>query len=143
VAALALLLAKFLQELAGLVPSVPGLKATGTIAAVLSLLDLALAASLVLMVMLAVYESFVGRIEVLDADRLAWMGKLDLGGLKLKLMGSIVAISAIELLKAFVDVAAIDKADLAWLVAVHLAFVVSAVLLALADYLAARAGAGR
>lgn len=141
VAALALLLVKFLQDLGDLAPRVLALKATGVIAAVLSLLDLTLAASLVLMVILAGYESFVGHIGVAGDDRLAWMGRLDLGGLKLKLMGSVVAISAIELLKAFVDVASTDKADLAWLVAVHLAFVVSTVLLALADYLGSRSGA--
>ncbi len=137
---LAVLLAKFLQDLAELVPRVFAMKATDVLLAVLSLLDITLAANLVLIVVLSGYESFVGRIgSADDVDRLAWMGKLDFSGLKLKLVASIVAISAIDLLKAFMNVAGTDKTDLMWLVITHMAFVTSGVLLALMDYLTARA----
>ena len=63
------------------------------------------------------------------------MGKVDFSGLKLKLIASIVAISGIHLLKSFMNIEAVDKTELAWLVGVHMAFVVSGVLLALMDYL--------
>jgi uncharacterized protein (TIGR00645 family) len=139
---LAVLMAKFLQELGQLVPHVLELTETDVILAILSLLDLSFASSLVLMVILSGYESFVSRIDVArEADRLAWMGKLDFGALKLKLMSSIVAISAIDLLKAFMNVGGTGKTDLLWLVVTHMAFVVSGVLLALMDYLTAKADA--
>jgi uncharacterized protein (TIGR00645 family) len=140
--ALAALVAKFLQELVHLVPNVLALKDTDVILAVLTLLDLSLAGSLVLMVIFSGYESFVSRLDVGDPeDRLAWMGTIDFGGLKLKLIASIVAISGIHLLKSFMNIGSIAKPDLMWLVVTHTTFVVSGVLLALMDYLTARAKA--
>ncbi len=73
-------------------------------------------------------------------DRPAWMGKVDFSGMKLKLIASIVAISAIHLLKAFMEVASFDKTDLMWLVIIHLTFVVSGVLMALMDWITGRIG---
>ena len=62
------------------------------------------------------------------------MTKVNFGGLKQKLMASIVAISAIQVLKAFMNIdTAFDPTKLAWLVGVHLAFVVSAFMLAISD----------
>lgn len=139
---LAMTVVKFLQELARLVPQVLAMKDTDVILAVLTLLDLALASSLVLMVIFSGYENFVARIESASAaQRPAWMGTLDFGGLKLKLIASIVAISGIHLLKAFMNIGSWSKEDLMWLVLTHMAFVVSGVLLALMDYLTARAKA--
>jgi uncharacterized protein (TIGR00645 family) len=75
-------------------------------------------------------------------DRPDWMGKVDYSALKLKVIGSIVAISSIELLKAFIDVASIHEKPEAhhlayesvmWLVVIHLTFVVSGVLFALME----------
>ena len=67
------------------------------------------------------------------------MGKVDFSGLKLKLVASIVAISGIELLKAFVNTSAYSNTDLAWKVGIHGMLVVSGVLLALMDRIAASA----
>jgi uncharacterized protein (TIGR00645 family) len=61
------------------------------------------------------------------------MAKIDFTGLKLKLMSSIVAISAIQLLRAFVNVKNLTTHELAWYVGIHLVFVVSGLLLALTD----------
>ena len=64
----------------------------------------------------------------------AWMTKVDFAGLKQKLLASIVAISAIQVLKAFMNLdAAFDATKLGWLVGVHLVFVVSTLMLALSD----------
>ena len=63
------------------------------------------------------------------------MGTIDFSGLKLKLLASIVAISAIHLLKAFMNVGAMSDRDLMWLVGIHVVFVVSGVFLALSDKL--------
>ncbi|GAB4190479.1 MAG: TIGR00645 family protein [Thalassobaculales bacterium] len=139
IGALVMLLAKFLQELAHFVPNVLAAKDTEVILAVLTLIDLSLAGNLLLMVIFAGYENFVSKIDVADhRDRPDWMGKVDFSGLKIKLVGSIVAISGIHLLKSFMNIAAVDKTELFWLIAVHMTFVVSGLLLALMDYIVER-----
>ena len=109
------------------------------IVGVLALIDLSLMANLVLMVIFAGYESFVSRLDVDgQQERLQWMGQVGFGDLKLKLMASIVAISAIHLLEAFMNVEHLTDRKLAWLVGIHMAFVTSGVLLALMDRTAVR-----
>jgi uncharacterized protein (TIGR00645 family) len=131
-----LLMMKFIQELLHIVPTIFTAKDSEIILAVLTLVDLSLAGNLLLMVIFAGYENFVSKIDTADSeDRPEWMGKVDFSGLKLKLIASIVAISGIHLLKSFMNIEAVDKNELAWLVGVHMAFVVSGVLLALMDYL--------
>lgn len=136
---LAMLLVKFAQELYHLMPRVLEMTETDLILLTLSLLDLTLAASLVLMMIFSGFENFVSRIDTGDDRRPAWMGTLDFSGLKLKLIASIVAISGIDLLKGFMNVGSIAKEDLMWKVITHMAFVLSGVLLALMDYLTERA----
>ncbi len=140
VLALAMLVVKFVQELLHYLPGVLSMKESDLVLAVLALVDLTLAGSLVLMVIFSGYENFVSKIDTADhAERPKWMGTLDFSGLKLKLVASIVAISAIYLLKSFMNVGATNKEDLFWLVVVHMAFVVSGVLLALMDWISEKA----
>ena len=63
----------------------------------------------------------------------------DLSGMKLKLVASIVAISAIHLLRAFMEVETMDDRTLRWKVLIHLVFVISGVLLALMDWISEKA----
>jgi uncharacterized protein (TIGR00645 family) len=80
------------------------------------------------------YENFVSRIDPgVHQDWPEWMTKIDFGGLKLKLMSSIVAISAVQLLKSFMNIGNVSDRDLAWYVGIHLVFVGSGLLLALTD----------
>ncbi|TAM97768.1 MAG: hypothetical protein EPN45_18720, partial [Rhizobiaceae bacterium] len=60
---------------------------------------------------------------------------------KLKLIASIIAISAIHLLRAFMEVESMDKTNLQWMVIIHLTFVASGVLLALMDWITSRSDA--
>jgi TIGR00645 family protein len=110
---------------------------------VLALIDLSLAGNLLLIVIFSGYENFVSKIDTGDdEDRPGWMGTVDFSGLKMKLIASIVAISAIALLRAFMQLAEgkeIPDRHLAWLVGIHITFVVSGVLLALMDLLASKA----
>jgi len=111
---------------------------------VLSLIDLSLAGNLLLIVIFSGYENFVSKIDTGDdEDRPAWMGTVDFSGLKMKLIASIVAISAIALLKAFMRLAEgedVDQQTLIWLVVIHFSFIVSGVLLALMDFIASKTG---
>jgi uncharacterized protein (TIGR00645 family) len=88
--------------------------------------------------MLSGYENFVAKIDAATAgERLSWLMKLDTGSIKVKVLSSIVAISAIDLLKAFFDVQAVADDKLMWLVLIHLTFVLTAILLTLIDRIAA------
>jgi uncharacterized protein (TIGR00645 family) len=139
VLALLMLLVKFVTELWHSLLGVMDLKGTEAILVVLDLIDMSLAGNLLLMVIFAGYENFVSRIDTGDDHRPAWMGQLDFGGLKIKLIGSIVAISAIHLLRSFMNMEVMDKANIAWQLAIHMGFVVSGVLMALMDRLSAAA----
>ena len=106
--------------------------------AVLSLVDLTLTGSLIVIVIFSGYENFVSKIDESEhKDWPEWMGKIDFTGLKLKLLSSIVAISAIQLLKSFMNVKNVSDRDLMWLVIIHVVFVASGVLLAWTDKIAA------
>lgn len=106
---------------------------------VLTLVDVALVANLLLIIVFAGYENFVSKINTGDSeDRPDWMGHVSFSDLKIKVIGSIVAISGIELLKAFVDVDAYTNEQLAWKVGLHMAFVVSGVLFAIMDRLSSK-----
>ena len=130
-------LAKFMQEFLHIIPTVFTGSDTDVILAVLTLVDLSLAGNLLIMVIFAGYENFVSKIDCADnVDRPEWMGKVDYGGLKLKMIASIVAISAIQMLKAFLNVQDISQRDLAWMLGLHMAFVISGVLLAVMDRIA-------
>lgn len=134
VVALAVLMFKFLQELLHFLPTVLVMKETDLILWILTLIDLSLAGNLLLIVIFSGYENFVSKMEVgAHEDKPAWMGKVDFGGLKLKLVASIVAISAIQLLKTFMDIRHVSEQQALWQVIVHLTFVGSGVLLALMD----------
>lgn len=101
---------------------------------VLGLIDFTLTGSLIVIVIFSGYENFVSRIEQTEhKDWPEWIGRIDFAGLKLKLMSSIVAISAIQLLRAFMSLKDQSDRDLAWYVGIHLVFVVSALLLSLTD----------
>ena len=136
------LLAVFVGELVHALPGMLTMSAEDGILLALSLIDLSLAGNLLLIVIFSGYENFVSKIDTADhEDRPGWMGTVDFSGLKMKLIASIVAISAIALLKAFMELAEgkpLDQPALLWLVVIHLTFVVSGVLLALMDWLAAR-----
>ncbi|MCU0835696.1 MAG: TIGR00645 family protein [Chromatiaceae bacterium] len=133
-----LLLFKFVQEFFHIVANMLGSSESDVILAVLTLVDLSLVANLLLIVIFSGYENFVSKIHTDEhEDRPEWMGKVDFSGLKLKLVASIVAISGIELLKAFVNIAAYTNTELAWKVGIHAVLVVSGVLLAWMDRIAA------
>ncbi len=101
----------------------------GMILAMLGLIDAALVASLLVMVMISGYENFVSRFDSKDSEEISWLGKLDAGSLKIKVASSIVAISSIHLLQVFLNLQQYSNAQLMWATLMHLAFVVSAVLL--------------
>jgi len=138
---LAVITVKFVEVLLLTLPSVLSMEERDLVLLVLWLIDLALLGSLTLMVAFAGYENFVSKMHSVAGheDRPDWMGHVDFSGLKLKLISSIVAISAIHLLRTFLNVSALPKEDVGWQLAIHLGFVVSGLLLALMDRFGAAA----
>ncbi len=134
-AALALLLIRFCQEFWHMLYAMLAETDTDLTLGILSLIDLSLLGNLLLMVIFAGYEGFVARLDTGDA-RLAWMGRVGFGDLKLRLLASIIAISAIHLLEAFMRLDALSDRELAWKLGLHGAFLLSALLLAITDRLA-------
>lgn len=133
-----LLFIKFIQKTVMMFNTVFSASVSDVIVNILVLVDLALVASLLLIIIFSGYEIFVSKIDTGDhVDRPSWMGKVDFSGLKLKVIGAIVAISAIDLLKSFMDIpnelseAEADK--LMWKVIIHMTFVLSGLLFAVMD----------
>ncbi len=134
--AIIILLIKFVQEFVHLVTRALAMTEAEAVLAILSLVDIALTGALVMIVIFSGYENFVSRIDhTTHRNWPEWMGAIDFTALKIKLLGSIVAISAIQLLKQFMAVKTAPDRELAWYVGSHLVFVVSSVLLALSDRL--------
>jgi uncharacterized protein (TIGR00645 family) len=130
------LLGKAALHLYQLLTQLPTLNDEGVLLTELAIVDMTLTASLVVIVFLSGYTNFVAPVVMRKDDgRPHWFAEIDFSELKLKLMASIVAISAIKLLEGFMDVAHLSDRELGWLVGIHLAFVVSTLLLALADRL--------
>ena len=134
----------FLRELFTELSHIGNMDSEQIIILALSLIDLSLTSNLLLIVIFAGYENFVSKIHVGEhEDRPGWMGTVDFSGLKLKLIASIVAISGIALLRAFLPLGdrsvPVDGTRIAWMVTIHLSFVVSGVLLALTDWLSSKA----
>jgi len=128
---------KFFQEVYHVLSHILVSSEADMILTLLALIDLVLVGSLIVMVMFSGYENFVSRLEVGEqADKLGWLGKLDAGTLKLKVAASIVAISSIHLLRAFMNAPQIPNDKLLWYVIIHLTFVVSAVLMGVLDRIA-------
>ena len=125
---------KFGQGLLHFLPHIFEIDESRVILDLLSLVDLALTASLVVIVIFSGYENFVSRIDPEGhQDWPEWMTKISFSGLKLKIMSSIVAISAVQLLRAFLDLRNYSDRDLGWYAGIHLVFVISAIILAWTD----------
>lgn len=136
VGAIALLVVKFAKEFWHLLPLVFTGEGSQVLLGVLTLVDIVLVANLLLIIIFAGYENFVSKIHTGEhEDRPDWMGHVGFSDLKIKLIGSIVAISGIELLKAFVNVGSLSNQEMAWKVGIHVTFVFSGVMFALMDRL--------
>ncbi len=133
-AALAIYALSFGKKLIEFMSTVMVLNDTDTILKMLGLIDAALVASLLVMVIISGYENFVSRFDQQDGE-VHWLGTIDVGSLKVKVASTIVAISSIHLLQVFLNSSTYTTTQLMWLTIMHMAFVFSALLLAYIDRL--------
>lgn len=136
IVAMGVLLVKFAKELWSLLLGVFGYVQNDAVISILTLVDTALIAVLLLIIVFSGYENFVSKLSIGDhEDRPAWMGKISFSDLKMKLIGAIVAISAVELLKAFLVSTQLTGEQIGWKIAIHLTFVISGLLFAASDWI--------
>ncbi len=141
VLSIGLLFVKFIQEFWHIASHVVSMPESDVVIGILALVDLSLVGSLLLMIIFSGYEIFISKINLNNhEDRPEWMGKVNFSGLKLKVIGAIVAISAIDLLKTFMNLP-VNLSDeqsnfIMWKVIIHLTFVFSGLIFAYMDKVA-------
>ena len=127
---------KFFQEIFHILPHIFSVSESDMILTLLSLVDMPLVGSLLVMVMFSGYENFVSQLEINEGkEKLSWLGKMDATSLKNKVAASIVAISSIHLLRVFMDAKNVPDNKLMWYVIIHLTFVLSAFVMGYLDRL--------
>lgn len=131
---LIIIVCKFFMEVGSFIQIIMTFNSDKWITDALDLLDLTLLANLVLIVAFSGYENTISKIDFAhekSTEKISWMmGNLDTGGLKLKIIGSVIAISLIELLKDFLNAALINPDTEIWRVILHIIFVITGVLFA-------------
>jgi len=136
VIALLALLFTFGRELFERLPGLLQIDEAGVILWLLTLIDLSLVGNLLMTVILAGYTNFISQMEAQNhPDYPRWMETVDFGGMKLKLIASIVAISSIHLLEIFMTPEKLDTARIGWLLAIQATILLSGVFLAVMDYI--------
>ena len=145
IAGLVALVCKFALKLVEFVMQVPSAPPSDVMVGILTLVDLTLTANLIVIVICSSYENFVARID--PAEHPDWpegLVRIGFSGLKQKLLGSIVAIAAVNVLEWFMDIERhADNTKLAWVVAILLSFAAAMVLLAIADRVSGTTNGGR
>ncbi|ALA56945.1 TIGR00645 family protein [Nitrospira moscoviensis] len=125
---------KFLAELWEMVLHIHKMEETVFMLGVLGLVDVTMVANLLTMVVIGGYATFVSKLDLEHhPDRPDWLTHVDPGTIKIKLAASLVGISSIHLLKAFVDVANENPEHIKWKIFIHMTFLGSAILLAWTD----------
>jgi uncharacterized protein (TIGR00645 family) len=108
---------------------------------VLALIDVVMISNLLIMVIVGGYETFVSRLDLEGhPDQPEWLSHVNASVLKVKLATAIIGISSIHLLKTFINAANYTDKVLLWQTLIHIAFLFSALAIALADRVMVHAG---
>jgi uncharacterized protein (TIGR00645 family) len=125
---------KFMMQLSHLISNFTSLNENLIMLSVLGLIDISMVINLLVVVFIGGYWTFVSKIEFDNhVDKPDWLNKINASTLKIKLIISLVSISGVHLLKTFIDIHNIPLQDALLQIAIHIVFIVSAVLLAWAD----------
>jgi uncharacterized protein (TIGR00645 family) len=126
----------FVKEVWHLVSNANLLDETAIMLAVLSLIDVVMVSNLLIMVIIGGYETFVSRLGLEGhEDEPEWLDHVNAGVLKVKLSMALISISSIHLLKTFIDADKHTDQSIMWQILIHLAFLMSAVVMAWVDRL--------
>jgi uncharacterized protein (TIGR00645 family) len=126
----------FWVELTHLVTETPQLTEEKIMLLVLGLIDVVMISNLLIMVIVGGYETFVSRLGLGGPpDEPDWLSHVNANVLKVKLATAIIGISSIHLLKTFINAHNLDQKVMLWQVTIHMAFVLSAIGIAVIDKL--------
>ncbi|MCA0305137.1 MAG: TIGR00645 family protein [Proteobacteria bacterium] len=139
----------FLKELVHLVVESPSVTEQQAMLIVLGLIDVVMISNLLIMVIVGGYETFVSRMELnLHPDQPEWLSHVNASVLKIKLAMAIIGISSIHLLRTFIEAgtlgrsgAAYTEAGIMWQAIIHAIFILSAIGIALVDWISQQTGA--
>jgi uncharacterized protein (TIGR00645 family) len=128
---------RFLLSLVHLIQNVNGFDDSQIMLAVLDLIDVVMIANLLIMVIMAGYQTFVADLNIKNSpDHPEWLDEVDAGTMKIKLALALVGISSIHLLRTFIDpVAQIASNAILWQVLIHMTLVFSAVAIAFTNWI--------
>lgn len=139
VAVLLLFIVQFFLELLHLAEALYANQDVNMTLAGLRLVDLVLVASLIVIVVVSGFENFIGRMHIGEGrESVAWLTQLGIGSVKVRIVSAVAVISAIYLLEVLFDIGSVPPGQLIWLLAFHLALVVTALLFAVLDRIAER-----
>lgn len=95
----------------------------------IGMVDVSMVLNLIIVCIIGGYWSFVSKLEIIERDKdhnqFAYLGKINPNSLKHKLMISLISISAVHLLEAFVS-EQIDTQRTIMQISIHIVFVLSA-----------------
>jgi uncharacterized protein (TIGR00645 family) len=139
----------FLKELIHLVMESPGVTEQQAMLIVLGLIDVVMISNLLIMVIVGGYETFVSRMELnKHPDQPEWLSHVNASVLKIKLAMAIIGISSIHLLRTFIEAgqlgrpnAGLTEAGIMWQSIIHGLFILSAIGIALVDWISQQTGA--
>jgi len=133
---LAILVTYFIGELVHAIPDLPKFSEKDLIILTLSLIDLSLAANLVVLVTLSGYENFVRPINLVGHE--SWpkgLVAVDFSALKLKTLASVTVIATVHLLRSFLEISTETDRDLFWQVVIVVTFGLLSLVIAVTDRL--------
>lgn len=126
----------FIKELTHLVAEANTFSENEIMLIVLGLIDVVMIANLLIMVIIGGYETFVSRLQLKEhPDQPQWLAHVNATTMKIKLAMALIGISSIHLLKTFINAENMTEATIYWQVVIHLTFIVSAVAMAITDYI--------
>ena len=136
IAAQGVYVVQFMTELSHLVAKTGSLTENEVMLIVLGLIDVVMIANLLVMVVVGGYETFVSRLDLeTHPDQPEWLTHVNAGVLKVKLATALIGISSIHLLKTFINASQIEDRVIITQVAIHSLFLISAVMIALTDWI--------
>ena len=126
----------FIKELIHLIAEANTFNESEIMLLVLGLIDVVMIANLLIMVIIGGYETFVSRLNLKEhPDQPQWLAHVNATTMKIKLSMALIGISSIHLLKTFINAEQMSESTIKWQVIIHLTFIVSAIAMAVTDYI--------
>ena len=119
---------KFAEHLINTILSIEDITRERAILVALDLIDMVLIANLIVMVVISGYETFVSSLHVSGSNSVPpWMRRSTAGQVKMRIAVTILLISTIHLLHAYLDPEAIDREEMVFMLITQLVFIATVI----------------